>query len=186
MSESDGRDTSTHPLDLQRWAPAGDPVLEVLKPEPRRIVIAVGSTTLGRDLGRDGVHFDVPGVSREHAQVTRAEGRATSIMDLGSKNGTFVNGKRTEVQTLREGDRIGLGPHVEMRFVHLVDAARPMVLTPREQEVASMVAGGLTNKAIAERLGVTPHAVDAVLRSAYRRVGVASRAALAAWFAKAT
>lgn len=185
VSEPGGRDTSTHPLDLERWAPAGEPVLEVLKPEPRRIVVAVGSTTLGREPGRDAVHFDVAGVSREHAQVTRVEGRATSIMDLGSKNGTFVNGKRTEVVTLREGDRIALGPHLEMRFVHVVDAGEPMVLTPREQEVASLVANGLTNKAIATRLGVTSHAVDAVLRSAYRRVHVTSRAALAAWFTNA-
>lgn len=155
----------------------------MITPERRRIAIPVGSTIIGREPGKRRVRFDVPGVSREHAQVTRAIGRATSIMDLGSKNGTFVNGEPTEVRTLREGDRVSLGPNVEMRFVHAVVADAGPRLTPREHEVASLVSEGLTNKAIAAKLGVTAHAVDAVLRSAFRRVGVSSRAALAAWLA---
>ncbi len=183
VSDAEGRDTSTHPLDLERWAPAGEPVLEVITPERRRIAIPIGSTIIGREPGKRRVHFDVQGVSREHAQVTRTVGRATSIMDLGSKNGTFVNGEPTEVRTLREGDRISLGPHVELRFVHAVVAEAGPRLSPREHEVASLVAEGLTNKAIASKLGVTPHAIDAALRSAFRRVGVSSRAALVAWLA---
>jgi DNA-binding CsgD family transcriptional regulator len=129
----------------------------------------------------------LPGVSREHAQITRSVGRSASIIDLRSKNGTFVNGDRVEVRLLREGDRIALGPHVELRFSYTVlDEPDTVKLTPREKEVASLVVQGLTNRQIAARLGVTPHAVDAVLRSAFRRVGVRSRAALAAWFGKPT
>jgi DNA-binding CsgD family transcriptional regulator len=106
-------------------------------------------------------------------------------MDLGSKNGTFVNREAIEARTLREGDRIALGPHVELRFLIAVLGEHDGVrLTPREKEVASLVSQGLTNNAIAERLGVTRHAVDSVLRSAFRRVGVASRAGLAAWYSK--
>jgi DNA-binding CsgD family transcriptional regulator len=185
VADRSDRDTSTHPADLEKWAPAGDPVLDVLRPQPRCIPIPPGSTVLGRDPGARGVALDYTGVSREHAQVTRSVGRATSIMDLGSKNGTFVNGERVEVRTLREGDRITLGPQVELRFLIATLGEHDGIrLTPREKEVASLVAHGLTNKAIAERLGVTPHAVDAVLRSAFARVGVGSRAALAAWFSK--
>ena len=187
MTDPGARDTSTHRADLEKWAPDGDPVLELVRPEPRCIPVPVGSTVLGRAPGVRGVALDFSGISREHCQITRSIGRTTSIMDLGSKNGTFVNGVAVEVRTLREGDRITLGPHVELRFLIAVLGEHDGVrLTRREKEVASLVSQGLTNNAIAERLGVTRHAIDSVLRSAFRRVGVGSRAGLAAWYSKLT
>ena len=49
-------------------------------------------------------------VSRQHARITVAEGRAT-LEDLGSKNGTFVGDRRIETPIeLHDGDEIGVGP----------------------------------------------------------------------------
>lgn len=50
-------------------------------------------------------------VSRKHARIALAEG-AISIEDLGSTNGTFVNGEKVQQGTLREGDRVLIGTNI--------------------------------------------------------------------------
>jgi DNA-binding CsgD family transcriptional regulator len=53
-------------------------------------------------------------------------------------------------------------------------------LTPAERDVASLVARGLTNPEIAARLGVTAGTVKDHVSSALRKLGVRTRAELAA------
>lgn len=70
--------------------------------------------TLGRSASCD---LPIPKreASRRHAEV-RFEGRQVVIEDLGSKNGTFVNGQRITTSTiLRPGDRIWIGG-IEITF----------------------------------------------------------------------
>ena len=74
------------------------------------IEIAPGLITLGRRAGNSLVLAD-PYLSGKHAEI-RAEGGAVTLTDLGSTNGTFVNGQRlaaNEKQALEEGDEIQLG-----------------------------------------------------------------------------
>jgi DNA-binding winged helix-turn-helix (wHTH) protein len=72
------------------------------------IEIGEGEHTLGRGLDCQ-VRLDASGVSRNHAHIAVATA-ATTIVDLGSKNGTWVNGKRTSGLTpLNDGDEIVLG-----------------------------------------------------------------------------
>ncbi len=52
-------------------------------------------------------------------------------------------------------------------------------LSPREQEVARLVAQGLTNRQVAEALFLSPRTVDRHLSAAMRKLGVSSRTALA-------
>src|SRR4051794_41321516 len=62
-------------------------------------------------LGREGVHLIVedPEISRRHA-VVRPRRNGAEIEDLGSLNGTWVNGRRITGPTrLTHGDRIRLG-----------------------------------------------------------------------------
>jgi len=69
------------------------------------------SLTIGRDPGSDVV-LSHPIVSRKHALITQTgtDGEY-NIEDLGSTNGTFVNGKRVvEPQRLHRGDSIYIGP----------------------------------------------------------------------------
>lgn len=63
---------------------------------------------VGRDPTCDHV-FDHPMVSRRHAKLTRTRSGVT-VEDLGSSNGTFVNGQRISAPTpLNVGDVISLG-----------------------------------------------------------------------------
>lgn len=50
-------------------------------------------------------------VSRKHAKITLAGGQVT-IEDLGSTNGTFVNGEKVKSSRLKEGDRILVGTSI--------------------------------------------------------------------------
>lgn len=73
-------------------------------------------TTIGRNAGNDLVIVD-PEVSRRHAHILRHEGQFI-VEDLGSTNGTFVNGARVSTQTsLQDGDVIELADTVRLRFI---------------------------------------------------------------------
>jgi pSer/pThr/pTyr-binding forkhead associated (FHA) protein len=50
-------------------------------------------------------------VSRKHAKITLSAGKIT-IEDLGSTNGTFVNGEKVKSSRLKEGDRILVGTSI--------------------------------------------------------------------------
>ena len=67
------------------------------------------------------------GVSREHASVVN-EGRATRIRDLGSTNGTFVNGQRIKDAELHDGDMVQVA-NVELVFYCGKAQARQTMVT---------------------------------------------------------
>jgi len=74
----------------------------------RRFSVAKDSIIIGRVAGSDVVINDSE-VSRRHASITWERGQPV-IRDVGSTNGTLVNGVRiTGPQALRDGDTIGLG-----------------------------------------------------------------------------
>lgn len=64
-------------------------------------------TVIGRGSNAD-LRLDDTGVSRQHAEVRR-EGDDVVLVDLGSTNGTSVNGRHVERVRLTPGDRIELG-----------------------------------------------------------------------------
>lgn len=78
--------------------------------ESRRIDLDVPTITLGRSPENDVV-VDDRRVSRRHAEVRVRLGKHT-LYDLGSTNGTFVNGRRISEVVLSNGDRITLGAAV--------------------------------------------------------------------------
>lgn len=58
------------------------------------------------------------------------------------------------------------------------DASR---LTPSEERIARMAAGGLTNRDVASRLRISPKTVEANLTRAYGKLGIRTRAELGRW-----
>ena len=75
---------------------------------------------LGRRADADLQLFD-DGVSRRHATLTLLEAEAR-LIDLGSANGTFVDGRRITEAVLRDGARFQLGAHTTIKFVWSDDA----------------------------------------------------------------
>jgi signal transduction histidine kinase/ActR/RegA family two-component response regulator len=74
------------------------------------------STLIGRT-EEAGVQVDDPEISRKHAFVRSLGDDRYVIEDLGSRNGTLVNGVRIERADLQLGDRIQLGSRLVLQFV---------------------------------------------------------------------
>jgi hypothetical protein len=89
-------------------ARSGDPRLRVVSGGDKREVRLSGDVlTIGR-ASTVGLRLDDAGVSRQHAEVRR-EGDDVVLVDLGSTNGSSVNGRVVERVRLSPGDRIELG-----------------------------------------------------------------------------
>jgi Protein of unknown function (DUF3662)/FHA domain len=79
--------------------------------EGRRVVIGPQGATIGRGRQADVVLND-PNVSRKHAEI-RPRGGSWVVADLGSTNGSQLNGRRIDgPEVLRPGDEIELGASV--------------------------------------------------------------------------
>lgn len=73
-------------------------------------VLPAGDSTVGRDAESDIFLGDVT-VSRRHARFTVDE-RGLRVEDLGSTNGTYVNGKRVDAFLLSAGDEVMVGKYL--------------------------------------------------------------------------
>ena len=74
----------------------------------RAIDLASARVTLGRESRNDITIPDI-NVSRTHAEISLSPQGAWLITDLGSTNGTYVNGRAVASQPLNEGDHIAMG-----------------------------------------------------------------------------
>ena len=100
-------------------------------PEAGRVVeLAASRFIIGRAESSDW-RIDDPKISRQHAEIIR-EAERCFLADLGSRNGTFLNGQRLgrERQALTNGDEIQLGTLLTLRFedpaTTAVDIAAPI------------------------------------------------------------
>ncbi len=86
-------------------------------------------TMLGRDVTNDIPIGDAE-ISRQHARLTRTPGGMV-LEDLGSTNGTFVNGERlASPRLLRAGDTVGFGENVTLTFESTAPEAAATVMGP--------------------------------------------------------
>src|SRR3984957_4203746 len=107
---------------------------------PYRLTTATGDQTydlragtllvVGRALTSDIPVFD-PTISRRHAEVVCAESGG-EVRDLGSSNGTFVNGAKIETARLAPGDVVSFGK-VPFRLTEVspLPSLAPPVISPR-------------------------------------------------------
>src|SRR5213593_4413573 len=85
-----------------------------------KLVVAKGKTTL-KEIPLAGLHTVIgrkndcglripsPLVSRQHCELS-CSGSKLVVKDLGSSNGTFVNGTKVRGKELKSGDTLGVGP----------------------------------------------------------------------------
>ncbi len=153
--------------------------------------------TVGRREG-SGIALTDPRVSRVHATIQRLAGTLV-VTDLGSSGGTFVNGDRiVGPKAVHHGDLVTFGP-VACRFEDparasiaedatvVIDTGRAQGqphLSPRQQQVLSLMAEGMTNAEIGAKLGVTERTIKAYAQELYDKLGVRNRAGAVAEAAK--
>ena len=107
-------DQTTHPEDNTGCAnlSQGRPALCWLYPEVKWTFLTDTPRTLGRSEECATV-LEGGEASRLHAEVWR-EGPIATLRDLSSRNGVFVNGKRTQLAPLRPGDVVRIGEWVAL------------------------------------------------------------------------
>ena len=99
-----------------------------LRPAGEASLSDSGAVVIGREPGC-ALQLNHPNVSRRHAQIAVRDGRH-ELRDLGSSNGTFVNGRRvTRPVALNVGDLIQVGPY-------------SLAFDPARQGIQTMVARG--------------------------------------------
>nr|MCU0636220.1 FHA domain-containing protein [Gemmatimonadaceae bacterium] len=101
-----------------RFAPAG-----------RRVVVPVGMpVVIGREAACDLPIAD-PEVSRRHAELS-ADPDGLRVRDLGSRNGTFVNGVQVTDARLMAGDTLAVGG---VELIVIEDEPAPVITTPSSE-----------------------------------------------------
>ena len=98
------------------------PFLEVRGTNLNSRTDLVGPLTVGR-LAECDIVLQGDGVSRRHCQFELSPEEVWQVRDLGSRNGTALNGRRVAVHPLRHGDVVRVG-RFELRFVDHEQAVR--------------------------------------------------------------
>jgi adenylate cyclase len=109
---------------------------------------------VGRSLASDIPILD-PSISRRHAEVSCDE-RGVHVRDLGSSNGTFLNGKKVEVASLEPNDTLSFG-RVEFRLLP-ISAPRPSAgrATPKPESPPVLAPRPVAGATILRQVPVRP------------------------------
>jgi len=153
----------------------------------QRVALDADEFTVGRRSSCDIV-LDDQLVSRVHTIIMK-RGGIFLVEDLGSHNGTYVNQERLHgLRQLHHGDKITIGssraqyedPSQAVEDTTMVadpHVATGASFTQRQIQVLRLLARGLSNKQIGERLYVSERTVKAYLSSVFEKLGVNKRAA---------
>jgi DNA-binding CsgD family transcriptional regulator len=109
--------------------------------------------------------------------VEQAESSAIAALGRPRFDAAFLAGSRLDRDA---AVRLALGEPGEA-FVTAPMRAGAGLLSKREEEVARLVADGLSNKEIGARLFISEHTVDSHVRAILNKLGFDSRARIAAW-----
>lgn len=125
--------------------------------------------TIGRDSANMLQLHDTE-VSRQHAQIRRSEDRY-QLVDLGSSNGTFVNGKRVGEHWLNSGDQVQMG--------------RTLMLFTRPAEESGQDLSAVVNIASPRDTGDRSQIISSVTQEEGSRIFAPEAAPHDAWLARA-
>lgn len=128
-------------------------------PNAGREMDVEGAAVIGRDPGSAALVVEDPEVSRRHASLI-PEGQSVNVEDLGSTNGTFVNGERlVGARVLVPGDRLRVGTTVlEVAVVTALHSRVTAVGAPRRAPAARSPMAGVSGGSPEQPPGDTPGA----------------------------
>ena len=164
--------------------------------------IMAAETLIGR-AERSAVHLPDPAVSRTHAVLLRTDS-GFLIRDLGSRNGTLLEGSPTNEGVLREGMTVEIGPYCLMAFLQRATAVQAAAagseestrskrdsafihgevedsaqqLTLAQRRVYERFREGRSEKEVAALLRISIHTVHHHAKAIYKLFSVSSRAEL--------
>ncbi len=162
---------------------------------PGLLLLRPGQYVIGRHSDCDLI-LNAREISRRHASVEVDENSCSTLVDLGSRNGTNVNGKRVDRCQLSHGALITIST-VTCLFESMVadeftdEETTPAPITPAEilprvspaeQRVLFALLGGLSEKETAAKLSISPHTVHNHIKQIYLAYQVNSKAELLALF----
>jgi two-component system, cell cycle sensor histidine kinase and response regulator CckA len=133
-------DAARRTIEYARSAPSAVRLTVVEGPTVGQEFKLDGAATIGRSPDAT-VMVDDPGVSRLHARIRRSEVGTFEVEDLGSKNGTFVNGTRVEHAPAVLGDKIRVGPRVVLTLSSFDLVEEQIVQRQRLETVGRLGAG---------------------------------------------
>jgi diguanylate cyclase (GGDEF)-like protein len=81
----------------------------------RMMKLDKGELVMGRAVDAQ-LQVEDDGISRKHCKIAAAPNGAYQLVDLGSTNGTFLNGIKVNVATLQDGDKIQIGANTVLKF----------------------------------------------------------------------
>ncbi|HSW41897.1 MAG TPA: LuxR C-terminal-related transcriptional regulator [Patescibacteria group bacterium] len=110
-------------------------------------------------------------------QLAQAEASAIAALGASRFDAAFLVGNRLDRDAAVRLALAGSGDTP----VEALKGTHAGLLSKREDEVARLVADGLTNKEIGARLFISEHTVDSHVRSILNKLGFDSRARIAAW-----
>ncbi len=151
-----------------------------------RHLLGEAAFTIGRDPSSDLSLADDAKVSRTHAALEVRDDQ-WFVVDLGSRNGTWVNDRKVSEHPLRNGDRlrfggttfiygIGVDPNVTEGEAPICDSG--LGLSERERQVLRLVAEGRTDRAIGEELAISVSTVRSHLDRIRDKTGLRRRSEL--------
>jgi predicted component of type VI protein secretion system len=107
-------------------------------PTPGKVFpIDGGEVTIGRDANQT-ISINDAEISRKHAKM-ELRGTSYVIQDLGSTNGTFVNGNRVSgIQVLNPNDIVSFGENIVLMFEAVVDPNATMISSKAPRTSAAM------------------------------------------------
>jgi two-component system, cell cycle response regulator len=81
----------------------------------RMVKLDQGEFLMGRAADTQ-LQVEDDGISRKHCKLSAAPNGSHQLVDLGSTNGTYLNGVKINVATLQDGDKIQIGANTVVKY----------------------------------------------------------------------